>query len=132
MPDYHEKYWDLSQKYDALAAELAAEKENARRGWELAGTWRKKYAELRFPGMTGEVHLASETAGFDETGLSQQSDYDQSGRLDKETKEEHAIGGNLISGGCYEPKAERCPVRGTNAPHDQCTLNAGHPGYHVL
>lgn len=44
--------------YNDLAAELAAEKENARRGWELFETFRKKYAELRFPGMTGVVTTA--------------------------------------------------------------------------
>ena len=41
-----------------LEAELAAEKENSARGWELFWRFRKKYAELRFPGMTAEVHAA--------------------------------------------------------------------------
>ena len=41
-----------------LEAELAAEKENSARGWELFERFRKKYAELRFPGMTAEVHAA--------------------------------------------------------------------------
>jgi hypothetical protein len=46
-----------------LEAALAAEKENARIGWANFETFRRKYAEIRFPGMTGEVHSASDAEG---------------------------------------------------------------------
>jgi hypothetical protein len=55
----HEKSCPFVARIRELEAALAAEKENSARGWELFQTFRKKYAELRFPGMTGEVHTCS-------------------------------------------------------------------------
>jgi len=49
----------LESRVERLEAELASEKENSRRGWELFEKYRKKYAELRYPNMTGEVHAAT-------------------------------------------------------------------------
>ena len=53
----------LLKRIRELEAALAAEKENARIGWANFETFRRKYAEIRFPGMTGEVHSASDAEG---------------------------------------------------------------------
>ena len=57
----HERETSLTDKHceriTQLEAALAAEKDNAARGWELFQTFHRKYAELKYPGMTGEIKL---------------------------------------------------------------------------
>jgi hypothetical protein len=59
---WHKNELELKARIRELEAALAAEKENARIGWANFETFRKKYAEIRFPGMTGEIHSASDAA----------------------------------------------------------------------
>ena len=41
-----------------LEARLTVEVANSKRGWELFEQFRKKYAEIRFPGLVNQIYLA--------------------------------------------------------------------------
>ena len=52
---WHERWIKQEDEIKGLRTELAQVKADRDRGWDLYERFRKKYAELRFPGMTGRV-----------------------------------------------------------------------------